>query len=103
MTMTTETRIDLFGKEFYIKCPEEHVADLQQAVRLLTERMTDIRDSGVCQFERTLLIAALNLAHQVNVYSRDSEKSVEQHLQRIYNHIDRVLQPNAQLELQPVI
>jgi cell division protein ZapA len=58
--------VSLLGREFKVACKPEEQAELQDAVLLLEGRMREIREaSKTSSVERVAVMAALNLAHDV--------------------------------------
>ena len=56
----------ILDREFRIACPEDERAELLDAVAYLDKKMREIRDLGkVATLERTAVMAALNLAHEL--------------------------------------
>lgn len=58
--------IDIMGKLYHIKCPDNEVESLQQAARFFEEKMRKIRENCATppSHEHLAVIAGLNIAHQ---------------------------------------
>ncbi len=66
--MTVETvSVHILGKDYQVACPDEERDSLIRAAAELDHRMKTIRQSGtVIGVERIAVMAALNLAHELN-------------------------------------
>lgn len=70
--MTEGVSIRILDREFTIGCPPEERESLQQAAQLLDGRMRGIRgENRMAAFDRVAVIAALNLAAEVNAFRRE--------------------------------
>ncbi len=59
------TTIEILGKPYPIRCPEAELQALQEAAKLLHEKMREVQDSGkAINLERIAIITALNLAYE---------------------------------------
>ena len=60
--------ITLLNREFDVACAPDEKGALLQATRTLNTRLRDLRGQGSTQsnFEQLLVVAALNLCHDVN-------------------------------------
>lgn len=72
--MTEGISIRILDREFTIGCPPEEREALQAAAQLLDARMRGVRgDNRMAAFDRIAVIAALNLAAEVNAFRRELE------------------------------
>ena len=63
---TVTLDVSLLGRVFKVACKAEEQVELQEAVLLLEQRMREIREaSKTSSIERVAVMAALNLAHDV--------------------------------------
>ena len=63
---TVTLDVSLLGRDFKVACKTDEQAELRDAVLLLEERMREIREaSKTSSIERVAVMAALNLAHDV--------------------------------------
>ena len=70
--MTEGVSVRILDREFTIGCAPDERDDLQAAARLLDARMRGIRgDNRMAAFDRIAVIAALNLAAEVNAFRRE--------------------------------
>lgn len=70
--MTEGVNIRILDREFTIGCKPEEREALQSAAQLLDARMRGIRgDNKMAAFDRIAVIAALNLAAEVNAFRRE--------------------------------
>jgi len=100
---TVNTTIEILGKYYPIRCPEAEVDSLQQAARLLNEKMSEIYDSGkVINLERIAIIAALNIANQLLQQSKQKEtwvNKINSHLTALQDKIETSINKHLQTEL----
>jgi cell division protein ZapA len=106
--MTTEiigTEVKVLGKTYQIKCAENQVVSLQQAGQYLEDKMREIRKtSNILNEDRLILIAALNIAHQLLTMEHDKTRDthlISQRLVDLHSKIENLLGQSAQLEFQP--
>ncbi len=72
--MTEGVSIRILDREFTIGCQPDEREALQAAAQLLDARMRGIRgDNRMAAFDRIAVIAALNLAAEVNTFRRELE------------------------------
>ena len=63
---TVTLDVSLLGRDFKVACKPDEQAELEDAVLLLEQRMREIREaSKTTSIERVAVMAALNLAHDV--------------------------------------
>lgn len=59
------TNVEIMGKPYPVRCPENELAALQQAARFIDQKMCEVRDSGkAINLERIAIITALNVAYE---------------------------------------
>lgn len=59
------TNVEILGKPYPVRCPENELAALQQAARYIDQKMSEVRDSGkAINLERIAIITALNVAYE---------------------------------------
>ena len=72
--MTEGVSVRILDREFTIGCQPDEREALQAAAQLLDARMRGIRgDNRMAAFDRIAVIAALNLAAEVNAFRRELE------------------------------
>jgi cell division protein ZapA len=72
--VTEGVSIRILDREFTIGCQPDEREALQAAAQLLDARMRGIRgDNRMAAFDRIAVIAALNLAAEVNTFRRELE------------------------------
>ena len=64
--MSTTLDIKIQGREYRVACPPEETDSLQAAAELLNARMAEIAKTTKATGERLAVMAALNLAHELN-------------------------------------
>ncbi len=90
--------VNIFGREFKIKCPEDKIVELQKAARYLNEKMQEVhRGDRFITIDRIAITAALNIAHELILEkqhlhsSADSKNVVEKHLVSLQRKLDQAL------------
>lgn len=91
--------VNILGKEFMIACPEEERAALSASAAYLDKKMREIQTSGkVMGTERTAIMAALNIAHDLLELRGRGGLPVDtaQKIKFLQNKIDAVLRSDLQ-------
>ena len=92
--------ISILGKEFMVACPPQERDSLLQAATYLDKKLREIQASGkVLGTERTAIVAALNIAHELlDLRARGglSENAVQK-VRFLQNKIDAALHWDAPL------
>lgn len=65
--MSTTIDIKIQGREYRVACAPEETDSLQAAAELLDARMNEIAEATKGTGERLAVMAALNLAHELNL------------------------------------
>ena len=105
MTKEASTTIEIMGKAYQIKCPENEVHALQKAAHYLEEKMHELRTSGkVLSMDRIAVLVALNISHQY--LSLESENNaamdtIQARLQNLYSKLNNNAAEFPLMELQP--
>ena len=100
---TPHTSIEIMGKIYQIKCPEDEVPALRRAAEYLQEKMRHMRETGVLSIDRVAVITALNIVHQlltVEQHKNQYAQTVNQRLLDLQAKVDLALAQSAQMELQ---
>lgn len=103
MTKEASTTIEIMGKTYQIKCPENEVQALQKAAHYLEDKMQELRDSGkVLSMDRIAVLVALNISHQY--LSLESENNaamdtIQGRLQSLYKKLNHAAE--FPVELHP--
>lgn len=98
--MTNALDINLMGREFRVACRPEERESLLAAVAHLDGRMRDISGKTRTSGERLLVMAALNIAHDLLQLQQTSGPGAEEARQRIAAiraRVDAALAPQEQL------
>lgn len=99
----TGTTVEVLGKKFQVKCPEDDVTSLHQAAEFLQDKMNEIRATTyLLSIDRIAVIAALNIAHQLLELQNEKLTAAEKingRLRDLINKMDNMLAASAQLEL----
>ena len=91
--------VTILGKEFIVACPEDERAALVAAAGYLDKKMREIQTSGkVIGTERTAIMAALNIAHELLELRERGGMSLDmsQKIKFLQNKIDAALRWDAQ-------
>ncbi|VVC76878.1 Cell division protein ZapA [Aquicella siphonis] len=97
------TTIEILGKPYPIKCPENELASLHEAAAFLNKKMTETQESGnVINLERIAIITALNITYQF--LQLDQQKSsfmhkVNQRISHLQDKLDTAINKALQTEL----
>ena len=91
--------VEILGKEYRIACPPDSRQDLDQAARLLDQRMKEIKSQGkLYGAERVVIMAALNLSYELLQATNDSQSQQSQ-LSKMNDKIESTLTEDQQLDL----
>lgn len=95
MSESKPVSVHIMDKEYLIAC-EEHERDLlHSAVRLLNEKMQEVRSSGsVIGTERIAVMAALHMAHELIEHksrNEDYTSRVDHDVKRLRQKIEQAL------------
>jgi len=83
--------VSILGKEFVVACPENERAALIAAAAYLDKKMREIHASGkVIGTERTAIMAALNIAHELLSTKVGGGFDIAE-VKRRMNHMETVL------------
>jgi cell division protein ZapA len=91
--------VAILGKEFRVACPKDEQDALIAAANYLDRRLREIQASGkVIGTERTAIIAALNITHELLELRRSGGLSEDatQKVRLLRNKIDAVLHRDGQ-------
>lgn len=104
--MTSETvavTIQVLDKEYRIACPVEERYNLLASAHHLNDAIKTIRDSGkVVGVDRIVIMAALNITHELLQYQSQKEgasHSLSKRIKVLQNKVDGALHRDRQLEL----
>ena len=100
MSEAKPTSITILDKEYLIACSDEERDLLNDAARLLNERMQEVKTSGkIIGSERIAVLAALNIAHEMLAYKNENEgytSNIDGIIRRIQGKIDNALMKDNQ-------
>lgn len=97
------TTVEILGKDYPIRCPEDQVPALQQAAEYLHKKMLEVQESGkAINLERIAIITALNIAYEF--LQNDHQKSstmtkINERLFHLQEKLDSAI--NNALETEP--
>jgi cell division protein ZapA len=101
---TTNTlTVSILEREFRVNCPADSQDELTCAAKLLDDKMREISNASntsgkVLGTDRIAVIAALNIAHQLQQLQRQ-QALVSEEIGRIDERLEEALMPDVQLEL----
>lgn len=95
--------IEILGKFYSIRCPESELPSLQAAAAYLNQRMLEVQESGkAINLERIAIIAALNIAHQLQQLDQQKNSlmgKINQRLSHLQDKLDTAINKTLQNEL----
>lgn len=84
MTGNAQVTVRILDRDYHIACPPDERESLLKAADLLSQEMSEVRDSGrVVGMDRIAVMVALNLAHQYLQAEAERDATVSQSLERI--------------------
>lgn len=95
--------IEILGKFYSVRCPEEELKSLQAAADFLNKKMLEVQDSGkAINLERIAIIAALNITYQF--LQLDEQKNslmgkINQRIASLQDKLDSAINQTLQTEL----
>ncbi|MFT4763012.1 MAG: cell division protein ZapA [Oleispira sp.] len=104
MANTTNTlTVSILEREFRVNCPADSQDELTCAAKLLDDKMREIRNASnssgkVLGTDRIAVIAALNIAHQLQQL-QNKQAQLAEDIARIDERLDEALMSDVQLEL----
>ena len=70
--------IKIFDRSYPIKCPSEEAAQLQESAKYLDQKMRELKQSGsTYNSELLAIVAALNVCHELMLYQRQKNQSID--------------------------
>lgn len=100
---TINATIEILGKLYPVRCPEEEAASLQEAADFLNKKMLEVQESGkVINLERIAIITALNIAHQLIQLGTQKDQlmgKINQRLTLLQSKLDTSMKKSSQTEL----
>lgn len=100
----TGTTVEILGKSYQFRCPENEVQALKKAANALQEKMHELRQvNNVLSLDRLAILAALIMTHQFLLVEEKDEQTqkIQLRLKKLKSRLDDALSPDAQLELTP--
>ena len=101
MSEVKPASVTILEKEYLIACTDEERELLNDAASLLNDKMQEVKISGkVIGSERIAVLAALNIAHEMLAYKKESEvytSDVDGLVRRLQNKIDNALMKGSQI------
>lgn len=104
MTTQKTATIRLLNKTYDINCPEEEIDNLQLAAQKLNEQMLiNKRKFKHLEDQKILLLAALNVSHELIICQKQQilqRQQVAQFISSLENRIQQVVHGSATLETE---
>jgi len=95
MSESKPVSVHIMDKEYLIACEDSEKELLHAAVRLLNEKMQEVRSTGsVIGTERIAVMAALHMAHELIEYktrNEDYTSRVDSDVKRLRQKIEQAL------------
>jgi cell division protein ZapA len=94
-SLPNQVSVQLLGKGFTIRCPEDKKHELEQAAQQLNGQLQSLRmNSKASEFEQLLVIAALNVTYDLRTLQQsttsDSE-ALQAHLKQLQDVVSNAL------------
>lgn len=87
------TAVKIMGRVYQIKCPPDKVEELQKSAQYLDTKVREIQQNNkALDSERLLLIAALNITHELIAQKQKKHETVSDINQRIANLSNKIEQ-----------
>lgn len=84
MTASAQVTVRILDRDYHVACPPEERESLLKAADLLSQEMTEVRDSGrVVGMDRIAVMVALNLAHQYLQAEGERDTAISESLKRV--------------------
>lgn len=87
--------ISILGQQYKIACPEGEELTLQDSVDQFNEKIRNIKSSArTLRNEQVIVLAALNLCHELNVEKtkhQEQTEKLDQRIQKMNDSIDLLL------------
>ena len=103
MTNVINTTVEILGKHYPVRCPEEEVESLTRAATFLNEKMLEIQEQAKSAgAERVAVIAALNIAHQFQLLEQQNSGMIDKIHHKINNlqeKLDTAIHRTLQTEM----
>lgn len=89
--------ISILGQQYKIACPDGEEQTLQNTVEQFNDKLKNIKNnSRALRNEQLIVMAALNICHELNTEKAKNQKQAEQlneRIQKLQQSIETVLQP----------
>lgn len=97
MSKNQPVNIKLLDREYTVGCGPDELDSLLSAAKLLDAKMREIRGSNrMAALDRVAVLAALNLAHELQLLRKSSEGSdreLSQALGKLHHKVDLLIDP----------
>lgn len=91
--------VKILDREYKIKCPKEEMQELQEAARLVDNRMRELRKAGsTTSLEQVAVVTALNMAHDLMLSKQQKHSYVDMMSNRIQELHQKIEQAVADVE-----
>ena len=98
MTELTTVTVQILGKPYQVRCPEEEVDALTASARYLDGKMATIKNSGkIVGLDRIAVMAALNIANELlnsETSAQQQNQTFDARLHQLVNRVELALAKN---------
>ncbi|OGT47079.1 MAG: hypothetical protein A3F17_02040 [Gammaproteobacteria bacterium RIFCSPHIGHO2_12_FULL_41_15] len=88
--------VSILDREYKIKCPPEQTQELQEAARLVDNRMRELRKAGHnSSSEHVAVVTALNMAHDLMLTKQQKHSYIDMmsnRIQELHQKIDQAIE-----------
>lgn len=85
------TTVDILGKPFPIKCPENELITLENTVAFLNKKIEEVKTSNkALNLEKVIIIAALNISQQFLQIQHQKSHLTEKINERIHHLQEKI-------------
>lgn len=82
--LVVEQKVVIAGREYWLRCPLQEQAGLQEAARLLNHKIAQVRQgAGHLSMEQSIVLAALNLSQQLVTQQSPQLEECQQRLAKL--------------------
>jgi len=87
----SNTTVEILGKVYSIRCPEDELNHLNKAAKYLNDKMQEVKDSGkAINLERIAIMAAINISYELLLKDNDKAGLVQNLNQKLIMLNDKI-------------
>lgn len=95
--------VKILGKDYRVSCQDHEKDELVASAKILDEKMREVKNSGkIVGTERTAVMAALNLSHELLQYKladRDRNQTLRNRLHGLQQKIESAMEDKARSQV----